>query len=128
MAALRSAARHYAPDAIPDPLFSPALAPAGHWACLWATRVLVSVGTDEVFADEDYALVQGLRRDGVSVTLIEVRGCGIRKRPSGAADCQDKHGLHEGPVTLWSPGAYERFSAGVGALLNPASGPDLAHE
>ncbi|BEJ17378.1 hypothetical protein CspHIS471_0607790 [Cutaneotrichosporon sp. HIS471] len=100
LVAIRAAARHYASDAITDPLFSPALAGPGHWTCLCATRVLVSVGTDEVFADEDYALVKGMRRDGVDVTLIK-----------------DIHGLHEGPVTLWSPGAYDHFSAEIGTIL-----------
>lgn len=71
--AIQSVVRHYGREAITDPLFSPALAPVGHWSCLTGTPTFVSIGTDEVFADEDYALVKGLRRDGVDVVLFEVR-------------------------------------------------------
>ncbi|GMK57595.1 hypothetical protein CspeluHIS016_0404290 [Cutaneotrichosporon spelunceum] len=99
LAAIRAAVRHYAPDAIPDPVFSPALADSDQWKCLCATRVLVSVGTDEVFADEDYALVMCMRRAGVDITLME-----------------DVHGLHEGPVTLWSPGSLLSHKARPGAV------------
>lgn len=70
--AIKSAVRHYGREALTDPLFSPALAPAGHWACLAGTPTYVSIGTDEVFADEDYALVSDMRRDGVDVTVFEV--------------------------------------------------------
>lgn len=83
--AIQSAVRHYGREAITDPLFSPALAPAGHWSCLASTPTFVSIGTDEVFADEDYALVKGLRRDGVDVVLFEVRPKARMRDPMGSS-------------------------------------------
>lgn len=72
--AVESLTRYYAPGSTAHPLFSPALASKGHWESLVATPTFVSVGTSEVLEDEIRALVDGMRGDGVDVTLFEV-GC-----------------------------------------------------
>lgn len=70
--AVQSAVRYYMRPALRMPLFSPALAPQGYWTPLAGSRVFVSVGEDEVFADEDFALVEGMKRDGVQVQVYVV--------------------------------------------------------
>lgn len=70
--AIASATRHYAPEEIKGAFFSPALAPAGHWAFMSAVPVFVSLGGREAFTDEDEALVERMRADGVDVTLFKV--------------------------------------------------------
>lgn len=70
--AVKSTLRHYEAGAARTALFSPALAPAGHWGWLAATPVLVSYGTLETLADEGKALIKGMRADGVDVAVYEV--------------------------------------------------------
>lgn len=70
--AVQSIMRYYMRIAATMPVFSPALAPDGYWSRLAGTPVFVSIGEDEVFADEDYALVAGMRRDGVKVVEYKV--------------------------------------------------------
>lgn len=69
---IKSVAQFYTPDALSGPFFSPALAPEGHWTFLEHVPILVTVGTAEVFHDEDQALVSAMRRDGVHVEVQTV--------------------------------------------------------
>lgn len=100
-----AALRHYVPQAARDPLFSPALAPAGHWAPFAAggsrTRVFLSYGEDEALAGEDRALEEGMRADGVDLDVYV-----------------EPDGLHCGPMAPWSvPSVYETFASGVKRAL-----------
>jgi len=75
--AVRSATRHY-DESTKAGWFSPAFAPKGHWSFLAAVPAFVSVGTAEAFEDEIEKLAEGMRGDGVDVTLWRVSGasCG----------------------------------------------------
>lgn len=93
---IKSIVRHYNAGAVRHPLFSPALADAGHWTFLVSVPVFVSYGTLEALEDEDKALVDGMRRDGVAVEVFE-----------------DKGGFHDGPITGMNEDVYKRFAAGI---------------
>lgn len=71
---IRSATRYYTTEVVAGPYFSPALAGEGDWMYLKkeGTRVMVVYGTKELFEVEDKALVAGMKRDGVEVTVVEV--------------------------------------------------------
>jgi acetyl esterase/lipase len=69
--AAASATRHYDDAERRGAFFSPALAEAGHWRFL-GSRVFVTWGGREALADEDAALVAGMRRDGVDVAVWTV--------------------------------------------------------
>lgn len=71
---IRSATRHYAPEAIRGEYFSPALAGAGKWAYLQkeGVRVMVIYGSKELFEDEDKGVVAGMVKDKVDVAVFVV--------------------------------------------------------
>jgi len=71
---LRSALRHYTPDAVKHPYFAPARAGPDAWSYLANTcaKVYIMVGTKEVLRDDGLGIVNGMKEAGVDVTLREV--------------------------------------------------------
>jgi len=72
---LKSALRHYIPEAVNHPYFAPAKAGSGAWSYVMKAdvRVYVMVGTKEVLRDDGVGIVQGMKEAGVRVTMREVR-------------------------------------------------------
>ncbi|WVQ72985.1 hypothetical protein IAR50_002548 [Cryptococcus sp. DSM 104548] len=104
--AISSASRHFKPEALESPWFSPAKAQLGHWEFLKVegVRVYMQYGAREVMRDEIVALGGGMKRDGVHVRIRE-----------------DLNGVHTGALT--DEGARKVFEKDLVEMLNDESGP-----
>ena len=71
---LKSALRHYKPESMTSPYFTPAKARPEDWRYLTESRVkvYVMIGTKEVLMDDGFGIVKGIKGAGVDVTVREV--------------------------------------------------------
>lgn len=99
-----SLSRFFDEDALAEPIFSPALAPQGHWKPLVDVPTFIALGTKESLHDEVQLLIQGMQRDGVSVDTFE-----------------DEHQLHCAPLlagAIAPEASYTAFYNGVQGVLD----------
>jgi acetyl esterase/lipase len=71
---LRSALRHYTPQALDHPYFAPAKAAPSDWEYLRVAgvKVYVMIGTKEILMDDGFAIVKAMQEAKVDVEVREV--------------------------------------------------------
>jgi len=75
--AVKSAIRWYNPEVVDGVWFSPSRCEKGDWTFLEkeGVKVYVHYGRREIFRDEILHLINGMKADGVDVTVREVSVC-----------------------------------------------------